>query len=227
MYNNIKKGDYPSPSNWSDSVKSLLKGIFNTDQNKRFSFANIRSHPWFGKYDEEDIKGFKIGEDIIPTNLSLLKKIEALGLDPDYTQKWVTRNIFWNETMAYYLLYKKYEEREVKSKKIITATKGRNKSKDYANEENKGPQRVDTKASLLTAPIYHRRQPSFSNTSEMTQDDRSGLIPPDTTKIWTPSQKNNFLQRGFQVRMKSGFDPEKSKSNISKSRASVTRSSFH
>ena len=106
MYKRILKGRFKPLKESKAEVMSLIEGMFIVDQNKRFSFEDIRNHEWFGDIGTEEIKGFVLGKDIIEVNESLLKKIEEVGLDPEYTRRSVQMHIHNNESMTYYLLFK-------------------------------------------------------------------------------------------------------------------------
>ncbi|CAI2367382.1 unnamed protein product [Moneuplotes crassus] len=192
MYKNILNGKIKPHRSINNRVERLLKGIFNVDQNKRFTLEDIREHEWFGDYEIEDIRGFELGKELIEVNESLVKRVEELGYDYTYTKDSVEMYIHNNESMVYYLLYKKYLERQandtlnkMKEKRLYTRA--------AMFEEKKRPERIDTKASLLTAPIQSK---SPSNLSDSIQEDRSGLKPCDINKIWTSSQKLSFINRG-------------------------------
>lgn len=47
LYQKIQNTDYTIPSNLSDPLKDIIKGILVVDPNKRFKIEDIRRHPWY------------------------------------------------------------------------------------------------------------------------------------------------------------------------------------
>jgi 5'-AMP-activated protein kinase, catalytic alpha subunit len=47
LYKKILAGDYSIPNFVSKEGKDLIKGILNTDPQKRFTIADIRKHSWY------------------------------------------------------------------------------------------------------------------------------------------------------------------------------------
>lgn len=50
LYKKIIAGDFTIPKFVSPEARDLMKGIMNTDPNKRFKINEIRSHPWYSLY---------------------------------------------------------------------------------------------------------------------------------------------------------------------------------
>lgn len=199
MYKDILSGKFKPHRCINDQVQNLLEGIFRTKQDERFSLEEIRKHKWFGEYEKEDTEGFKVGKDLVTPDQSLLKKVEDLGFDLEYTKNSVELFLHNDETMTYHLLMKNLKGLEMRNK-----TGKVPKPKPHKREEEKRPERVDTKASLLTAPL-HQTIRSSSDLSESIQGDRSGYRQFDPAKLWTASQKNSFLNRGGKSKMMSTF----------------------
>ena len=60
LYKKIKLGDFSMPLFISDEAKSLIRGILNTDPNKRLTIPQIKEHPWYKSCNTKEAKGKKI-----------------------------------------------------------------------------------------------------------------------------------------------------------------------
>lgn len=47
LFEAISKGEFTMPDCFDDSLKSMLSGLLEIDEKKRFTIPQIRSHPWF------------------------------------------------------------------------------------------------------------------------------------------------------------------------------------
>ena len=87
-----------------------MKKILNTDPEKRFKITDIRSHPWFLKYQPVGmIIGLIVGNNTIPTDDEVLKLIEQKNLSKEYAIRCLDANKHNHVTTCYYLLLKKLE----------------------------------------------------------------------------------------------------------------------
>ena len=49
LYKKIMSADYELPHFISNGVKDLITKILNTDEEDRYTIANIMNHPWFNR----------------------------------------------------------------------------------------------------------------------------------------------------------------------------------
>ena len=59
----------------SKASKDLIRKILNTDPNKRFNVADIRSHEWYNQVKPNEMEGIVIGKDRVPVIEEFLSKI--------------------------------------------------------------------------------------------------------------------------------------------------------
>lgn len=68
LYKKILNGDFQIPKFVSNEARDILKGILNTDPQKRFTIEDIRNHPWYNIYpnNERQGEGIIIGVNSVP-----------------------------------------------------------------------------------------------------------------------------------------------------------------
>ena len=64
-----------------------MKGILETDADKRLTIDQIRDHPWYKQHEEIVHKGIIVGNDQIPVDESLLNELKKFDYDLDYARK--------------------------------------------------------------------------------------------------------------------------------------------
>ena len=87
LYKKILSADYKIPSFVSKDGADILKGILETDADKRLTIAQIRDHPWYKQHTEVKYNGIIVGTDQIPVDDSILKELKKYDYDLDYSQK--------------------------------------------------------------------------------------------------------------------------------------------
>ena len=104
LYQKIIQGKFSLPDFLSKDCKAIIKGILNTDPNKRFKIKDIRNHIWFinhNQYQNQQVINNQIDKDII--NFMYANK-----LDPNYQcEKNLLNNSHNQITTTYFLLKKK------------------------------------------------------------------------------------------------------------------------
>jgi 5'-AMP-activated protein kinase catalytic alpha subunit len=108
LYKKILSGEFKTPEFLSLEAKDLLKGILNTDPEKRFSIDQVRRHRWFNQHKQEIHKGILVGYDEIPVDSYILSQVEHHGIDKENARKALEANAHDNATTSYYLLLKKH-----------------------------------------------------------------------------------------------------------------------
>lgn len=108
LYKKILNGDYTLPGFLSIEAKQMVRGILNTDPQKRFTIEDIRGHAWYKQWPGLTKEGIIVGVHQIPTEPTVLKEAARLGLDPEYTKKCVEANKHNAATTTYYLLLQKF-----------------------------------------------------------------------------------------------------------------------
>ena len=106
LYKKILNADYKIPSFISKDGASILKGILETDENKRLTIQQIRDHPWYKQHEEINYKGIIVGTDQIPVDDNLLDELKKFDYDLDYSRKCIEANKHNNVTASYNLLLK-------------------------------------------------------------------------------------------------------------------------
>ncbi|OMJ82270.1 hypothetical protein SteCoe_17050 [Stentor coeruleus] len=108
LYKKILACNYKPPKFISAEAKDIIKGILNTDPDKRFSIEDIRNHPWFNQVPEEKCPGILIGYDQIPVDSQILKQLDFYNMKLDYIRQCIEANKHNSTTAGYYLLLKKH-----------------------------------------------------------------------------------------------------------------------
>ena len=106
LYKKILNAEYKIPSFISKNGADILKGILETDENKRLTIQQIRDHPWYKQHEEIQYKGIIVGTDQIPVDDKLLDELKKFDHDLDYSRKCIEANKHNNVTASYNLLLK-------------------------------------------------------------------------------------------------------------------------
>lgn len=83
-----------------------MRGILETDADKRLTIEQIRNHPWYKQHQEVRYNGIIVGTDQIPVDESILKEMKKYDYDLDYSQKCIEANKHNHITATYNLLLK-------------------------------------------------------------------------------------------------------------------------
>lgn len=87
LYKKILGAEYKIPSFVSKNGADILRGILETDENKRLTIEQIRNHPWYKQHEEIQYKGIIVGSDQIPVDENLLGELKKFDFDLDYSRK--------------------------------------------------------------------------------------------------------------------------------------------
>jgi hypothetical protein len=106
LYKKILNAEYKIPSFVSKDGADILKGILETDSDKRLTIEQIRNHPWFKQNEEVNFNGIIVGTDQIPVDDELLNDLKQYDYDLDYSRKCIEANKHNHITATYNLLQK-------------------------------------------------------------------------------------------------------------------------
>lgn len=80
LYKKILSGEFKIPSFVSKDSADLIKGILNTDPDKRLKILDIRGHSWFSLSKPIcNNKGLIVGYSQIPSEETIIKMLEEMG----------------------------------------------------------------------------------------------------------------------------------------------------
>lgn len=114
LYKKILSCDYLVPGYVTKPAKDMMKKVLQVDPKKRYKIDEIKKHPWYTSFQQNQLDGIVVGKDKIPLLNQIqiemesnpqLKSLE--GIDKLVNQ--VEMNKHNPLTATYYLLIKKYE----------------------------------------------------------------------------------------------------------------------
>jgi 5'-AMP-activated protein kinase catalytic alpha subunit len=109
LYKKILNCEYETPEWINDLTRDFLSKVLNTDPDKRFTIAEIRSHPWFCQVNESNSEGIIVGYSAMPVNTEILEQLVSFNIDPEHCQKCIEANKHNDVTTTYYLMMKKLQ----------------------------------------------------------------------------------------------------------------------
>ncbi len=109
LYKKILGGEFTIPDFVSPRARELLKGILNTDPEKRFTISDIRQSSWYSNMQTpRPRQGIIVGVHQIPIEPRVLSQVLEFGFDPEYTQKCIEANKHNGATTLYYMLMQRF-----------------------------------------------------------------------------------------------------------------------
>lgn len=123
LYKKIMAGHYKCAKWVSIEAQDLMKKILNVSPEYRYTIDNIRNHPWFSKFSSLNMH--KSVNYLNKSDEEVLKNIQKLGLDPEYTRDSLNAGKFNNHTATYFILLMK-AQKEFKPVKTIAKVSQRN-----------------------------------------------------------------------------------------------------
>ena len=117
MYEKILSGKFELPEHLSDNAKDILIKILEIDPKKRYTFEQIKEHPWFNIIDKNYLmlKGVNVDEDIMPIDEEIVLDMEKMGFNKMEIKYSLIKNFHNKVTTVYDLLLKKKIEQGKKS----------------------------------------------------------------------------------------------------------------
>ena len=113
LYKKITEGIYSVPNFLSAEAKDMIKGLLNTDPNKRFSIENIKKHSWYNIRTYKDSEGTIVGVDKIPVDVTIAKSLRKYGYGANNVIRYLQQNRHNQPTTTYYLLLKKAQRNKL------------------------------------------------------------------------------------------------------------------
>ena len=105
LYKKIMAGEYETPRILTADSKDILKGILNTNPEKRFSIKDIRASKWYNLITTNYApSGIIVGKDPIVIDDRIIKKMSKFSVDSQQAKTFVENNRHNQATSLYYLL---------------------------------------------------------------------------------------------------------------------------
>lgn len=106
LYKKIIDGKFALPSFISDTCKDLIRKIMNVDQEKRFTIAEIKSHPWYKSIAPKINEGLLSTKIVLPTDEDIIEQMRVKGFNIRDVRESIIMNNHNHLTTSYYLLVK-------------------------------------------------------------------------------------------------------------------------
>jgi len=106
LYKKIIEGKYALPSFVSEPCKDLIRKIMNTDQEKRYTLAEIKLHPWYKSIAPKINEGLLPNLIILPTDEEIMEEMKLKGFNMQEVRESIILNKHNQFTTSYYLLVK-------------------------------------------------------------------------------------------------------------------------
>jgi 5'-AMP-activated protein kinase catalytic alpha subunit len=123
LYKKIMSGHYKCAKWVSIEAQDLMKKILNISPENRLTLDKIRSHSWFNKFSNPTMQ--KSISYLNKSDEEVLKSMQKLGLDTEYTRECLAGNKFNNHTATYFILLMR-AQKESKPVKTIAKIAQRN-----------------------------------------------------------------------------------------------------
>lgn len=104
LYKKIIEGKYALPSFVSEPCKDLIRKLMNTDQEKRYTLAEIKCHPWYKSIAPKINEGLLSIQIVLPTDEDIMDDMKSKGFDLEKVREAVILNKYNHLTTSYYLL---------------------------------------------------------------------------------------------------------------------------
>ena len=114
IYQTIMTHNYDFPSYVSPGAIDLINNMLMVNPNNRYSFAQIKNHPWFNLVEPQLKPGLLVGIQHIPIDEEVLNQVEKGGYDKEECRLSILENKYDALTAFYYLRLKQMS-REGKS----------------------------------------------------------------------------------------------------------------
>jgi len=184
LYKKILSGDFQIPKFVSNEARDMLKGILNTDPQKRFTIQDIRSHPWYNliRLDREP-EGIIIGLNPVPVDYNILQRLEDFNIEAGYAKKCIEANKHNHITTSYYLLLQEHlrnggrSDADLASPDFVSTTLHRAQSEEGSSSSQ--PRRttsVPSPASLDTTSVTPSHKLNQSLTPTLEADMHSHMV---------------------------------------------------
>lgn len=106
LYKKIIDGKFALPSFVSDTCKDLIRKIMNVDQEKRYTIAEIKSHPWYKSIAPKINEGLLSTKIVLPTDEEIIEQMRVKGFIIRDVREAIIMNNHNHLSTSYYLLVK-------------------------------------------------------------------------------------------------------------------------
>ena len=197
IYQNIMTHNYFYPENLSDDAIDLIEHMLKINPLERYSFDEIKAHPWFNIITPKLRPGIIYGVHKIPIDKKILMKVAKFGYDIKKCEESVIESKYDSLSAIYYLILKQFKKDNIASESDLFSQAYINYLKDYKNW-------VDP--SKINDPIYKDYEveliPNFEEDDEM---------------LWMPDNNNNDGSQNNLSNIIISDEELKEKKNIFKS----------
>ena len=112
LYDKICKGKFDIPNHVSEKAKDLINKILVTDPDKRLTISQIKKHPWFNLYNNDNknkiSEGLDLSKYIIPIDEEIVKIIsKKFNINEEEIRIAILSNKHNDVSTLYYLFLKK------------------------------------------------------------------------------------------------------------------------
>jgi 5'-AMP-activated protein kinase catalytic alpha subunit len=112
LYDKICKGKFDIPNHVSEKAKDLINKILVTDPDKRLTISQIKNHPWFNLYNNDNknkiSEGLDLSKYIIPIDEEIVKIIsKKFNINEEEIRIAILSNKHNDVSTLYYLFLKK------------------------------------------------------------------------------------------------------------------------
>lgn len=134
LYKKIIEGKYALPSFVSEPCKDLIRKIMNVDQEKRYTIAEIKMHPWYKSITPKINEGLLPTQIILPTDEEIMDDLIKRGYKIDEVRESIILNKNNHLTTSYYLLVKSKIRQGLQSESDLFSERYVNYIKDPKNQ---------------------------------------------------------------------------------------------
>ena len=133
IYQNIITHNYYYPENLSSDAIDLLEHLLKIKPEERYSFDEIKAHPWFNLNKVKLNLGLLSLVHKIPIDSRILEKAQNLGYDKQKVEESVIKSKYNSYSAVYYLILKKFKREGIDSVSDLFSQEYINYLKNYKN----------------------------------------------------------------------------------------------
>ena len=133
IYQNIITHNYYYPENLSSDAIDLIEHLLKINPDERYSFDEIKAHPWFNLVPPKLKPGLQPSVQKIPIDEKILKKIKTMGYDMEKVEENVLKSKYNSLSAIYYLVLKQFKRDGIYSVSDLYSQDYINYLKDYKN----------------------------------------------------------------------------------------------
>lgn len=123
LYKKIIEGKYALPSFVSEPCKDLIRKVMNVDQEKRYTIAEIKMHPWYKSIAPKINEGLLSYQIVFPCDEEILEDMKAKGFNVNEVRESIIMNKHTHLSTSYYLLVKSKIRQGIESESDLFSDK--------------------------------------------------------------------------------------------------------